>query len=67
LFLQPGSAGIQAVQGLQSLGVPGQLIVAGNPVQPPTVQNSPSVVTITLPGTGQTASSKSDVVLFLFS
>jgi len=41
------------VQGLQSLGVPGQLIVAGSPVQPPTVQNSPSVVTITLPGAGQ--------------
>ena len=67
MFLQPGSAGIQAVQGLQSLGVPGQLIVAANPVQPPAVQNNPSVVTITLPGTGQTASSKSDVVLSLFS
>jgi len=41
--------------------VPGQLIVAGNPVQQPTVQNSPSVVTITLPGAGQAAASKSDV------
>jgi len=61
---QPGSAGIQAVQGLQSLGVPGQLIVAGNPVQQPTIQNNPSLVTITLPGTGQTATSKS-AVLFL--
>lgn len=62
-YLQPGSAGIQAVQGLQSLGVQGgQLIVAGSPVQPPAIQNNPSVVTITLPGTGQTAPSESDVV-----
>jgi len=37
----------------------GQLIVAGNPVQPPTaIQNSPSVVTITLPATGQTPASR---------
>ena len=63
LCLQPGSAGIQAVQGLQSLGMPGQLIVAGNPVQPPAIQNSPSVVTITLPGSGQTAASKSRIVV----
>jgi len=55
LCLQPGSAGIQAIQGLQSLGVPGQLIV-GNAVQPPAVQNN--VVTITLPNAGQTAASK---------
>jgi len=59
LYLQPGSAGIQAVQGLQSLGMPGQFIVAGNPVQQPAIQNNPSVVTITLPGSAQTAASKS--------
>lgn len=41
--------------------MPGQLIVAGSPVQQPTVQNSPSVVTITLPSAGQTAASESDV------
>jgi len=67
LCSQPGSTGIQAVQGLQSLGVPGQLIVAGNPVQQPSIQNNPSVVTITLPGTGQSAASKLDVVLFVHS
>ena len=35
--------------------------MAGSPVQQPSVQHSPSVVTITLPGAGQTTASKSGV------
>ena len=36
--------------------------MAGSPVQQPTVQNNPSVVTITLPGTGQAAGGMSTVL-----